>query len=174
MDYFCSYFDSNSLHIYQVSLFLSVSHLQPFAQKPTVCSPWPIGILHSVIFHPWNHRRAQYLLASTQLTYQHPLSNVPVPLPAPLYPCCLPWTVILKRHDIDRHINQQLSITLPPMPSSSKATIPLQWWSRITHFSFPLLDRQLKPSYKRPPWCSDLSHLIKLLHPFLSGSQYWR
>lgn len=105
------------------------------------------------------------------LTYQHPLSNIPVPLPAPspLYPCCLPWTVILKRHDIDRHINQWLSVALPPMPWSSKLA-ELQFLSNneteshTSLSSFLIIGRNHLTSAL--PWCLDLSRLIKLLPPF--------
>lgn len=99
------------------------SHPQPFVP----CYRSFLGLLLShtpcyISSFKWLKSTISTSVNSVQgpLTYQHPLSNVPVPLPAPLYPCCLPWTVILKRHDIDRHINQRLSITLPPMPSRNE------------------------------------------------------
>lgn len=123
-----------------------------------------------VIFHPSNHRRAQYPLVLTQLKVLWPTSTLSAmyqfPLPAPLSSCHSPWTVILRRHDIDRHINQRLSIALPPMPSSSELP-ELQFLSSNGTESHTSLSSffiiGLKPSYIRPPWCLDLTHLIKLL-----------
>lgn len=129
-----------------------------------------------VISHPSTHWRVKYPPPSTQLKVLWPSSTLSavyqfssLPPPHPLYPCRLPWTVILRRHDIDRHINQRLSVALPPMPSRRKLA-ELQFFSNNgaeSHTplsSFLIIGRNHLPSAL--PWCLDLSRLIKLLPPF--------
>lgn len=182
--------ESNPSKLYQVRVFPSISHPQPSAHKHILCSVTSLSLAHwhhalHVIFHPSNHRRAQYPLVLTQLKVLWPTSTLSAmyqfPLPAPLSSCHSPWTVILRRHDIDRHINQRLSIALPTMPSSSELA-ELQFLSSNGTESHTSLSSffiiGLKPSYIRPPRCLDLSHLIKLLSLIfffhLTGSQYWK
>lgn len=90
-----------------------------------------------VIFQPSNKdpEKSTINFAVGALTYQPPLRCVPVPLPVPLYPRCLPWTMILKRCDFDRHINQELFIAPSPVPK--RGTVEelqlLFWkWKKVT------------------------------------------
>lgn len=122
--------------------------------------PHPVGIIHSMLLpilqltEEWKIHQREHSWRSFDLPApSQQCTSSPPPPPPPPYPCCLPWTVILKRRDIDRHINQRLSVALPPMPRSSKLA-ELQLLSdsgRESHVSFQLLDHRSNSPHIHPP-----------------------
>ena len=155
---------SFKLAYFSQSHTLSLLHRSPYCALCYLSSPGLLASCTPCYFSSFKSLKSTISTSVNSvegpLTYQHPLSYVPVPPPSPLYSCCSPWTVILKRLDIDRHINQWLSIALPPMASSSELA-ELQFLSgngAEAHASLScFFILRLKPSYIRPPLLRSLT-----------------